>query len=145
VVVALLIGLLFVSLVAGQSSSAYYGTYSGGTGQDIVAAGEQYLGWGYGHGPGQFMCSGFTSQAVAEATGVSLPLDPAAQMSYGWEPRRMKPGDLMFFSEDGYSITHVGIYAGDGLILHASDYFYEVVESDYTYIEGFVGVRRIRA
>jgi cell wall-associated NlpC family hydrolase len=132
VVVALLIGLLFVSLVAGQSSSAYYGTYSGGTGQDIVAAGEQYLGWGYGHGPGQFMCSGFTSQAVA-------------QMSYGWEPRRMKPGDLMFFSEDGYSITHVGIYAGDGLILHASDYFYEVVESDYTYIEGFVGVRRIRA
>lgn len=129
----------------GNQSKAVYGSYAGGTGQDIVAAGEQYLGWGYGTGPGQFMCSGLTSAAVAEATGVKLPLDPAAQMSYGWEPRRMKPGDLMFFSEDGVNITHTGIYVGDGIILHASDYFWEVTESDYTFIDGFVGVRRIRA
>lgn len=137
--------LVLLIVYGNTESTASYGAYSGGTGQDIVAAGEQYIGWGYGYGPGQFMCSGLTSQAVSEATGVNLPLDPAAQMSYGWEPRRMKPGDLMFFSEDGVNITHTGIYVGDGLILHASDYFMQVVESDYTYIDGFVGVRRIRA
>jgi cell wall-associated NlpC family hydrolase len=143
---ALITGLLLLAILTGgtKPSEANYGVYSGGTGQDIVAAGEQYLGWGYGHGPGQFMCSGFTSTSVAQATGIELPLDPAAQMSYGWEPERMKRGDLMFFSEDGVSITHVGIYAGDGLILHASNYFWQIVESDYTYIHGFVGARRIR-
>jgi cell wall-associated NlpC family hydrolase len=138
----LLTSLLVLATVASESGTARYGAYSGGTGQDIVAAGEQYVGTVYG--PGGFTCTELTSTAVAQATGVKLPLDPAAQMSYGWEPKKMKPGDLMFFSEDGVGITHAGIYVGDGLILHASDYFWEVTISDYTYIDGFVGVRRIR-
>lgn len=32
---------------------------------------------------------------------------------------QLKPGDLMFFSHNGYAIQHVGIYAGDDMFIHA--------------------------
>jgi cell wall-associated NlpC family hydrolase len=55
---------------------------------------------------------------------------------------REKPGDLVFFNEHGKDISHVGIYAGNGKIIHASDYFRKVTESDMKYIKGYVGARR---
>jgi hypothetical protein len=38
---------------------------------------------------------------------------------------------------------HVGIYSGNGYLIHASSYFGEVVESKMKYIHGFWGERRI--
>ena len=70
-------------------------------------------------GPDSFDCSGLTSYAW-RAGGRSLPHSSAAQ--YGATSRvpvdRIEPGDLVFY---GSPIHHVGIYAGDGQMVEASE------------------------
>ncbi|MEU0473111.1 NlpC/P60 family protein [Streptomyces olivaceus] len=85
-----------------------------------VAYAHQKLGspyvWG-ATGPNAFDCSGLT-QAAYRAAGVSLPRTTYAQIDAGRRVGRSEllPGDLVFF----YSgISHVGIYVGDGKMIHA--------------------------
>ena len=70
-------------------------------------------------GPDAFDCSGLTLRAW-EAAGVSLPHNADAQSRYGTPvaptPVALKPGDLVFYHRP---ISHVGIYIGNGLMLHA--------------------------
>ena len=89
-------------------------------------------------------CSGLT-MLVYEEFGVTLPHSVTKQYEYGSSvPKgREKPGDLVFFDEHGDGISHIGIYAGNGKIIHASDYFDEVVESDMKYLDGYVGATRL--
>lgn len=80
-----------------------------------AALGKPYI-WG-ATGPAGFDCSGLT-QAAWKSGGVSLPRTTYTQISSG--PRidrsRLAPGDLVFF----YSgISHVGLYIGDGKMIHA--------------------------
>jgi cell wall-associated NlpC family hydrolase len=68
-------------------------------------------------GPSSFDCSGLTAYAWA-AAGVNLPHNAAAQYGYGTRVSidALQPGDLVFY----YSpIGHVGLYIGDGMIVHA--------------------------
>ena len=70
-------------------------------------------------GPSAFDCSGLTMMSWAQA-GVGLPHSSSAQ--YGSGPHvssnALQPGDLVFY----YSpISHVGIYIGNGLIVHAAN------------------------
>ena len=70
-------------------------------------------------GPSAFDCSGLTMRAYGQA-GVGLPHSSGAQFSSG--PRiaasALQPGDLVFY----YSpISHVGIYIGNGMIVHAAN------------------------
>jgi len=66
-------------------------------------------------------CSGFT-QKVFERAGAKIPRTVAGQLSAG---RRVKVedihiGDLVFFKDKpGGTITHVGIYAGNGRMIHS--------------------------
>jgi cell wall-associated NlpC family hydrolase len=74
-------------------------------------------GWG-ATGPDAYDCSGLT-QAAWGAAGVALPRTSYSQIGSGTRVTRseLAPGDLVFY----YSgITHVGIYVGDGQIIHAS-------------------------
>jgi hypothetical protein len=48
-------------------------------------------------------------------------------------------GDLVFFDEAGYGISHVGIATGYGTVIHASTYYGAVVETPIEYIPGYVG------
>lgn len=66
-------------------------------------------------------CSGFTMQVYARY-GVGLPHHAASQSAYGNRIRasEAKPGDLFFYGS-GSSISHVGIYIGNGQIVHASN------------------------
>jgi cell wall-associated NlpC family hydrolase len=114
-------------------------------GADAIAIGEGSLGAPYAiNGPyGTFDCSGFTSY-VYEQFGVYLPDSPGAQYAYGIPVYgELYPGDLVFFAEGGYGITHVGIYAGSGLVLHASSYAGSVTYTPLAVIPGYVGARRI--
>jgi cell wall-associated NlpC family hydrolase len=74
---------------------------------------------------------------------------PVIQFQYGHKVRsrsHLNRGDLVFFKERGYGhpITHVGIYSGNGHILHASSYFGKVVNSKMKYIRNYYGARRIQ-
>lgn len=76
-------------------------------------------GWG-AVGPDQFDCSGLIYWAFQQQ-GKTLPRTSQAQMEGGTPVGRdeLQPGDVI-----GYypGATHVGLYIGDGKIVHASDY-----------------------
>jgi cell wall-associated NlpC family hydrolase len=88
-------------------------------GGQAVAIAEQYLGvpyvWG-GASPSGFDCSGLVMYVYAQL-GVSLPHNAAAQMSAlpAVPLSDLQPGDLVFFN----GATHVGIYVGNGTMIHA--------------------------
>ena len=132
-IAALLSCALFsVVLLAGPASEAHAQGYSG---QAVVDDARSYIGTPYGaYG---FDCSGFTSAVFADL-GVYLPYSPDAQYAYG-VPSDAKAGDLVFFDEHGYGISHVGIATGYGTVIHASTYYGAVVETPMEYIPGYVG------
>jgi cell wall-associated NlpC family hydrolase len=83
----------------------------------MAQVGDAYV-WGAA-GPNAFDCSGLTMMAWG-AAGVGLPHSSRAQ--YGSGPHvsegDLQPGDLVFF----YSpISHVGMYIGNGMIVHAAN------------------------
>jgi cell wall-associated NlpC family hydrolase len=107
--------------VAGASVADAVGSVSG-LGAKALAAAQTRLGmpyqWG-ATGPNAFDCSGLTSWAFQQV-GITLPRTSAAQSTFGTAVSKddLQPGDLVFF----YSpVSHVGIYMGDGKILHASE------------------------
>jgi len=66
-------------------------------------------------------CSGFF-QKVFRANGIELPRDSRAQAKYGYKVSlsELKPGDLLFFKTYKRDVSHVGIYIGDGKMVHAT-------------------------
>ena len=85
---------------------------------------HEYLGvpyvWG-GNGEKGFDCSGFT-RAVYRLNGISIPRVSADQYKYGKpvKTKDLQAGDLVFFNTNGGSkVSHVGVYIGDGLFIHA--------------------------
>jgi cell wall-associated NlpC family hydrolase len=96
------------------------------TAQRVIAFGRAQLGlpyvWG-GDGPaeGGFDCSGLTRAAYA-AAGIAIPR--TAQTQYTAGPpvpagQPLEPGDLVFYGTTGHTIHHVGLYIGDGKMIHA--------------------------
>jgi cell wall-associated NlpC family hydrolase len=77
--------------------------------------GSPYV-WG-ATGPDAFDCSGLT-QAAYRSAGLSLPRTTYAQIDAGRRVSRAEllPGDLVFFYS---SISHVGLYIGNGQMIHA--------------------------
>ncbi len=75
--------------------------------------------WG-GSGPSAFDCSGLVMWSFQQA-GVSLPHSSQA-LAQGGQPvsmDQMQPGDLVTYYSDA---SHVAIYIGDGMMVHASTY-----------------------
>ena len=83
----------------------------------LAQVGDDYV---YGaSGPDSFDCSGLTTMAWA-AAGVSVPRSSSAQYESGTQvaASALQPGDLVFY----YSpISHVGMYIGNGQIVHAAN------------------------
>ncbi len=82
----------------------------------MAQVGDAYV---YGAaGPNAWDCSGLTMMAWAQA-GVGLPHSSSAQFGSG--PRipsgSLQPGDLVFYY---HPISHVALYIGNGLIVHAA-------------------------
>ncbi|MFC7481956.1 NlpC/P60 family protein [Luedemannella flava] len=77
-------------------------------------AGKPYV-WG-ADGPGSYDCSGLTMRAW-EQVGVYLPHNAASQRSSIKSVTRanLQVGDLVFYN----GLAHVGIYVGDGKVMHA--------------------------
>lgn len=93
-----------------------------------------------------FDCSGLTYYAFSKV-GVMLGRSSSAQFGYGTPiPKsEIKRGDLLFFS-NGSGIGHVGIYLGNGKMVHSSTYDTGVIVSSIDsgyYVNNYAGARRI--
>lgn len=130
------------------SNNSNQGSYNGISRSDaaakVIAAGKKYLGTPYEFGSNRnstatFDCSAFVKRAFLDGIGQVLPSDSRKQGDFvkkvgktttDW--KKLQPGDLMFFmsykgtkasdysklDKSKQTITHVGIYLGNGQILH---------------------------
>lgn len=75
--------------------------------------------WG-GSGPGAFDCSGLVMWSFQQA-GIYLPHSSQAQATGGTPVAldQMQPGDVITYYGDA---SHVGMYVGGGMMVHASTY-----------------------
>ncbi len=92
-------------------------------------------------GPGSFDCSGLTQYAF-RAAGITLPHSSRMQFQMGTAVSRsqLQPGDLVFF----YSpVTHVGVYIGNGQMVHAPTSGDVVKVADIDVMGSYAGARRI--
>ena len=91
----------------------------------IIANAKKHLGtpyvWG-GTTPKGFDCSGLV-QYVFKQSGIHLPRTTAEQVKVGTYVAKssLRPGDLVFLQNTyRQGVSHVGIYIGDGQMIHAS-------------------------
>jgi cell wall-associated NlpC family hydrolase len=104
----------------GSSDSSTPDTSNGTKAEKAIAFARAQIGkpyvWG-ATGPGSYDCSGLT-QAAWKAAGVTLPRVTYDQVNAGTtvSVSQAQPGDLVFFYDD---ISHVGLYIGDGMMIHA--------------------------
>lgn len=102
------------------SSNAGGSTSSVSNGQAVVDYGMKFLGNPYVYGGNSLTngtdCSGFV-KGVYAAFGINLPRTSAEQrnVGYGVSLDAIQPGDIVCYS------GHVGIYAGNNTLLHASN------------------------
>lgn len=106
-----------------QYSLPFTFEYKGNIGEQIVEEVKKYLGvnyvWG-GTTPRGFDCSGLT-QYVCNAVGVSIKRVADDQWKHSGTyvtKSELEPGDLVYFGY-GNNATHVGVYVGDGQMIHA--------------------------
>ena len=133
---------LFVSLsvCAGEASAA----------DDLVDLAASLVGrpyvWG-AEGPNAFDCSGLTHY-LFQQIGITIPRRAVNQSEFGDHTKRLRRGDLVFFSTDTRRslVTHVGIYEGDGVMIDASKSYGRVRRDDLDdeyWSARFMGARRI--
>ena len=121
-------------------------------GEKLVQTAIQFVGYRYvwgGMSPSTgFDCSGLMNY-VCKQHGISL--HRVAQDIYSndgvlVDKANLQPGDLLFFGYGPYSITHTGIYVGNGQMIHASTSTTGVIYSDITsgyYSRMLVGAKRV--
>lgn len=140
--------------VSAEFIAVYEGTvpeYNTSAGQAAVEVAKQFLGVPYVYGgtsPSGFDCSGLM-QYVYRSLGYNINRVAADQMKNGIPVSRedLQPGDLIGFysSPGGGYVSHIGMYVGDGMMIHAP-HTGDVVR--YASIDGhfgarFAGARRI--
>ncbi|MDF2921886.1 MAG: hypothetical protein K0R57_800 [Paenibacillaceae bacterium] len=127
---------------------------------NVIEFARLFIGTPYEYGsnrnnPQTFDCSDFTRWAYLGALGMDIPQDSRSQAQYVstfgsrqfWNIRDAEPGDLLFFMEyrgyqqDNYRdidpatkrISHVGIYLGNGNMIHTASQATGGVRTDYLY------------
>ncbi|SDI25663.1 Cell wall-associated hydrolase, NlpC family [Pseudobutyrivibrio sp. 49] len=124
-----------------SSSGKSYSAPSGSGGGSVVNYGSQFVGNPYVYGGSSLTngtdCSGFVMSCYS-AFGVSLPHSSSSMRSvgYGVSYDDMQPGDIVCYS------GHVGIYAGNGTLLHASNKRTGITYSNVNY-KKILAIRRI--
>ena len=141
--------------VSDEFFTVYEGTipeFSSTGGQAAVEVVKQYLGVPYVYGgtsPSGFDCSGLM-QYVYKQLGYSINRVADAQMRNGIAVSRqnLAPGDLVgFYTSPGSGyVGHIGMYVGDGMMIHAPHtgdvVKYSNIDDSY-YGVRFAGGRRI--
>lgn len=103
----------------------------------LVSYAKTFLGRSYVYGGDSLEtgvdCSGFVMR-IFEHFGISTGRDSRsqAQKARKISESDLLPGDLVFYASGDY-INHVGIYIGDGKIIHAANSRYGIIISSYTH------------
>jgi cell wall-associated NlpC family hydrolase len=105
-----------------SSDGAGSAAQAGGFAQQLLAEARRLEGVPYVYGgstPSGFDCSGFTSYVFAQA-GKTIPRTSSEQAAAATPISRsdLRPGDLIFYTPGG-SVSHVAIYAGEGMVWEA--------------------------
>ncbi len=92
-------------------------------------------------------CSGYV-QKVYSMIGINLPRSAREQFHEGWpvEKEELSIGDLVFFRTYAPFPSHVGIYLGDDLFIHASSEAKKVTINSLNtpyYLKRFIGAKRV--
>ncbi|HSK99818.1 MAG TPA: NlpC/P60 family protein [Rubrobacteraceae bacterium] len=139
--------------VSSAEGSTFRASGSRPSGQAVVRKARDHLGKRYKWGTctsARMSCTCLTRKAF-QPFGHKLAMSEGKQWRYAKKRGKvirsksnLRPGDLLFFKENGKNgpITHVGVAAKSGWIVHSSAYFGRVVEKQQKYINGFhAGVR----
>ncbi len=135
-----------------KTSKVQQSTSGRANNSSVVQAAYRNLGaryvWGASR-PGAFDCSGFTMYVMRQF-GVSLPHSSSAQFRMGSSVSRsnLLAGDLVFFSLATRGVVgHVGVYIGNGRMIHASTPSTGVIVSSLSeryYVSRYLGARRVK-
>ena len=113
---------------SGSSSSSSSNSSTSVSVDKVLDFSHQQLGkpyvWG-AQGPNSFDCSGLIYYVYKNAANITLPRTSVEQSKFGTTVSKsnLKAGDLVFFDTNGPNngaVSHVGIYAGEGQLIHAS-------------------------
>jgi len=146
--------LVFAIAFAGVSALGQAPQASAATKADkIISLGKKYLGVRYKFGAPSgvtyaFDCSSFT-QYIFGKYGIKLPRVSSSQAKKGKyvSKSNLRKGDLVFFTtkRTGSKIGHVGVYVGNGKMLHtygAPGVMYSSINSSY-WKSHYVTARRV--
>lgn len=123
------------SLIPGSAGGPEIPAYPGAPMGDgdyaaLITEAQKHLGKPYvfgASGPNSFDCSGFVSYVLNQSGVASVGRSTAQglfNMSTPVSRENAQPGDLIFFTgtySAGTPVTHVGIYIGNGQMIHAGD------------------------
>lgn len=123
--------------------------------KEIEANDNYWYVWG-GNDPsdGGFDCSGFVYYVYKEAAGITNLYQPCSNQWNtlgGWstviDRNELLPGDLLFFwNSSKTDFQHVGMYIGDGKMVHASNSRTGIIISDIDepyYLGRYMGAQRV--
>ena len=93
--------------------------------------------------PSGWDCSGFTQWALYYLGGITIPRTTTLQAAGGTNIDKnhmelWKPGDVLVY-QSGVSFTHVALYLGDGMLMHAINPKYGTMIQGVTYYEQWDG------
>jgi cell wall-associated NlpC family hydrolase len=118
--------------------------------QAMIDEAAKYLGVKYVYGgssPSGFDCSGLM-QYVCKQVGIDLnrtSRDQFAKDGVSVSKEDLQPGDLVFFGSGG-TVNHVGMYVGDGQMIHSPQtgktVCYTSINSSY-YTSRYMGAKRV--
>ena len=121
----------------GSSTGSTYKNQGTGTGSDVAAYAQKFVGNPYVYGGTSLTkgadCSGFVMSVYARF-GYSLPRVAASQAGSGTKVSldSVQPGDLIFYGGSS-GINHVAMYVGNGTVVHASNETDGIKYSDMFY------------
>jgi len=104
---------------------------------------EPYLGQPHS----KYDCSALVREIYLKYSGIKLPSDTKKlyRLVKKVEKEKLSFGDLVFFTEDGFSPFHVGIYIGNNRFVHSSSSKGVTISSlkERYYARRFLGGRRV--
>lgn len=119
----------------------------------LLEEAEKHLGKRYvfgSNGPNTFDCSSFVAWTFTHSGVKNMPRTTAQAMYNSTErvsKEDLRPGDLVFFTgtyDAGRPVTHIGIYVGNGTMIHAGDPIqYANLNSNYSQNHYYGGGRVI--